>query len=666
MYKKIKYLISSILILIIISITTLVILASVVNPNKYKPYILDFISNKINRQVTIDGNLTWSIIPLGISINQLKITNDPKFIAQEKYFITTKQATLKLDILPLIFKNIKISALELDDPIINLSIDKNGYTNWQSLAKVNHKNNNLVYAAYSESDLGLNSKSESIIDANSTSNNNNQDINNKNTKLNLDIKKLIINNGILSWQDLNNKVKVNNINLKIYDLSLDNLSNSLAPTKITGSANTDIISADIKLFTELNTELQTNITDKIYNLNLDYLNITLDSKKYPNKPKFNINNTKANIDLNKYIFNIIKLNTNLNKIILSGSIAGSLQQNNNSLVLDTLNGKIDINKSNIKQFCKDLNINISDQVYNTIDGSFKFTTDNKKITIKPIAINLDQDKLSGSIDVDTSKNPIDIITNLKLNNINLDRLTISSDLTNITIKPKTQGNIKIVNLKLDKFLQTKFKTNKLSGNADFNLNYNTTGNNSSEFINNLFGDFNLSINNGQLNGINLSAALKVINEKITNKLSPEEILKSAASILGLLGDGSQQVIGDNQFTPIVSLSATGDINNGIISNKDLLIKSPGILITGSGQINLAANKINYTIILHSTNNEEFEIPINITGSLDNPDYNIDPTAFLNSKIFKSIINKNIKTIEKIPGLKNIKDNIKNLDKLIKF
>ena len=80
-----------------------------------------------------------------------------------------------------------------------------------------------------------------------------------------------------------------------------------------------------------------------------------------------------------------------------------------------------------------------------------------------------------------------------------------------------------------------------------------------------------------------------------------------------------------------NIGATGNIINGIITNNNFAITGPGMVITGSGKIDLPEWNLDYLITI-DMEGFPIAIPIKYTGSIDNPKRTINAAKLILSTI----------------------------------
>jgi uncharacterized protein involved in outer membrane biogenesis len=99
------------------------------NLNNYKPFILEKAREALGREVSIDGDLSLSLLPSPqLTIHRLRIGNIPGGSSQD--FFKVERVRTSVAFLPLFRKHLKLTSVELDHPDIFLEKLQDGKTNW--------------------------------------------------------------------------------------------------------------------------------------------------------------------------------------------------------------------------------------------------------------------------------------------------------------------------------------------------------------------------------------------------------------------------------------------------------------------------------------------------------------------------------------------------------
>jgi|LauGreDrversion4_2_1035121.scaffolds.fasta_scaffold09527_3 uncharacterized protein involved in outer membrane biogenesis len=128
MKKFIKYTLYSLLGIVAVVAIALVLLVTIVNPNRFKPFIVKAVYQSTGRTIALDGDISWKIYPnLGVTIKQVSLSNPASF--SESNFMTLNSADVSVGLIPLLSNHIVVKTLAIDG--LNLALIKqNGVNNW--------------------------------------------------------------------------------------------------------------------------------------------------------------------------------------------------------------------------------------------------------------------------------------------------------------------------------------------------------------------------------------------------------------------------------------------------------------------------------------------------------------------------------------------------------
>ncbi len=111
-----------------------VTLTLVFDPNEYKGEIIEAVKDKTGRELRIEGKLGWSFFPwIGIETGKLELGNAPGFGTEP--FARLDAAGAKVELLPLLRKQVVVDTVFLDGLKLKLARNAAGKTNWDDLVK---------------------------------------------------------------------------------------------------------------------------------------------------------------------------------------------------------------------------------------------------------------------------------------------------------------------------------------------------------------------------------------------------------------------------------------------------------------------------------------------------------------------------------------------------
>lgn len=213
---------------------------------------------------------------------------------------------------------------------------------------------------------------------------------------------------------------------------------------------------------------------------------------------------------------------------------------------------------------------------------------------------------------------------------------------------KTQSNLSIdnqlSNINLGPLLRDTEISDQLSGKATANINLNISDKNGAQTNQGLI---KLVVKDGALKGLDIQAILDNTQSKI-DQVRGKQTTTSAE------GSGSE-----NDETRFAEMTATLNIENNTISNKDLSIKAPAFRVSGKGSIELAAQTLDYltNIAIVNTNDgqggkerDELKgavIPVRFYGKINEPKYKIDTRALIKENTKREVDKKKEELKEKL-------------------
>lgn len=107
---------------------------SLIDFNQYKPMIEQEVSAKTGRELTIDGEITASLMPLQLSIGASRLAQMEAF-DQQRPFLAFEKVNLRVALMDLLLtQKLRLLGVELFAPSVHLQVNQDGAANWRSLA----------------------------------------------------------------------------------------------------------------------------------------------------------------------------------------------------------------------------------------------------------------------------------------------------------------------------------------------------------------------------------------------------------------------------------------------------------------------------------------------------------------------------------------------------
>lgn len=591
MKKFLKYASIILGVLIIIAIVVLALLVTFVNPNRFKPLITEQVKKYTGRDLVMDGDLSWTLFPyLGVKIGHLELSNPPEF--KQKVFAEIQGAMIGVKLLPLLHSQIESSGMSLKGLKLNLIKNVNGKTNWQDLSQ-------------SSSASAATVTTESPVP------------NTKKSTMKFSISAIDITNATISWIDEKSK---QTLDIEKFDMQAKNISLT-KPFPFTTAFDFVGHNPSLSGHVAVTSKMAINLEKEIYLID------DLDLIAKVNKDKKNINfEIKGNVaaDMARQKLQLDNLVANLANLRLSGKANVTDFPSKPQVI-----GHVHIHPFDVKNWLQTIGQDVSTlQTLKNLSGDFEFTA----------GTSLSSVDLKGSAKLDevqTAKvkmTSINVQTQMQKGTLTLSPLTAQfyqgaleglAKVNLTTAVPQMTLQAKLTNMQAEPLLTDLAPTQKLklSGTGNIDLQITTAGTSADVITKNLNGTARLSFSNGTVKGIDIGylidSAIALVNKQSTP------------------GSNTEQ-------TPFGSLTASATIHNGVISNQDLYLNSPRFDSKGAGTIDLVAKQIKYELQTtikqpggeskknNLANLYGYMIPINITGSLDNPSIRMDMQGLMKS------------------------------------
>lgn len=111
-----------------------ILLVLMVDPNDFKAEISKTVQEKTGRELKFEGDISFNFFPwLGLEVGPMALGNAPGFAPDEMVRINRAEASIRL--LPLLSGDVAVGMVVLDGLNLHLAKNKQGGTNWDDLAK---------------------------------------------------------------------------------------------------------------------------------------------------------------------------------------------------------------------------------------------------------------------------------------------------------------------------------------------------------------------------------------------------------------------------------------------------------------------------------------------------------------------------------------------------
>ncbi|UJF19907.1 AsmA family protein [Vibrio sp. SS-MA-C1-2] len=660
-----------------------VALVTLVNPNQFKPMLVEQVKKSTGQELIITGDLSWRFFPsLGINVGETILKNSSEF--SDPNLLALKSMELSVSVLPLFSKQLEVGNVELLGANLSLHTLSDGRSNLDNLTNQDDSSKEQQNKSATQD---IKSKETTEIK------------NTKNSKWKIMIAGISVVDGQLKIQDdrtnMSTEIKQVNFNLSHFlpgewsqvSFSAQGKQNlSTFSISSTGEIN---IAEDLKSATFKNIEIEGSFNDN-QGFNLENFRATADLIN-PNSPatiamKVNgISNdltfdikTQTNIQLDEN-----KNDVNLKQLIINGHVAGDSVPNGKTALNLSTNVQYQLDKQ-LAQLSS-LIINIDDT---TITGSGSFQSKSRpRVTLNLASEKIDLNKLlaisaspettgkSHSPDnqgnkptnttvVKSNQEPdlaglklVDLDLKLQIKQLIANHLKLNNIQSHMTLD---QGIAKLENLSANLYggkVVTKATLNSNGKLATYTVNKQLIGVNARPLLidladfDHLAGTMNIS---AALSGQGLSEArlkgdskgkveAKFTDGAIYGVNIPQMIRHAQAKLKGKTLPPEEK---SEKKTDFSALTANVTLNKGIATVSNINMASPLLRVKGSGTTNIVDETVNMvmkTSIVGTLEGQEgrdlnelkgITIPIKVTNTWQNPKYSIVIDDLLKKKVEK--------------------------------
>ncbi|HOY21725.1 MAG TPA: AsmA family protein [Cellvibrio sp.] len=208
-------------------ISSIIILALLVDANMFKPRIQDLAAER-GVALNMRGDVRWAFWPsIGLAVNEVSVADSD---APQKIIADIKQASFLVAFVPLMKGDFQVKHVLVDGAVIDLAVDEKGEGNWEKLIK---KQNGKSEAIKPEKTFSVNSE-----------------------ELKLAIEKISLHNSQVTYTNVasGKKFVLKNINVDMDDVNIKG-----KPFDVNVAAETEITDMKAKTTTAIKTKLHTGL-----------------------------------------------------------------------------------------------------------------------------------------------------------------------------------------------------------------------------------------------------------------------------------------------------------------------------------------------------------------------------------------------------------------------
>ncbi len=651
MKKLLKWLLAIVGVVVVLLVVATVVLPMVVDPNDYREEISAAISKKTGRELSIDGEIKWSVFPsVGLEINDVKLGNRDGFGDQPMLDIGEAGITVKF--LPLLKRQVEVGEVSMSDVSIHLSRKADGENNWQDIS---------ARATDKTAEPGAGPAVDSF-----------------------KVSGIEITNARVTLDDVDQTTQLKEFDLKASNIELGR------PFNLKGGFSMNMPEHQLAGDVTFDGLVQTSTDAK--RVGITRLKLGFKGQQGAEGETVALDATvTANADVDRVLDQAVLSDfvLRLYDLTVTGELTVSSVSSNPSFA-----GLLKVAQFNPKLFMRDLGLDVpsttNDKALTSLQADMNFSGSSDGANMQNLTARFDQSTFKGDLKVFDFENP-NLAFDFQIDRLNLDdyapkdnpaggsgsaveesdlsvevfrgftgggnlriselvvmgltttdvSMKMSSDGNSVSFVPiisnfyggQHEGDIRIdasgtrplltanhglTAVQAEDLLKDLTGSARLQGTGDFFMQISTDLSNSRSVFQALSGDIGMSILNGAIVGI--------------------DVTKTIATVKAALGKQSEVTgeSGQDQKTEFAELTMSGVFNRGILSSDDLLMQSPALRATGEGSFNLVEDSIDYTLkpVLAGDLGESLgelsgvPIPVRLTGNLYEPDIKVDIVAAL--------------------------------------
>lgn len=559
--KLIKFLLTTLVTLIVLVSIAITLLITTIDPNDKKALIISSFQDATGRDLSLVGDVHFTFFPkVGIQLGQAQISNAQGF--GETPFAQIDNVLVSVDLLSLLMFRLNADTIQLHGLRVDLKKNQQGHTNWQDLLASEATSNDTQVDA-SLSPLGVDIAGVKITDARITYHD--QQADNIVTLDQIDVITGHIGNQSMSPMRAELQLQQTNPSMLANIHMSSDMMLDLADMQL-GMADLSLkVTAQGEAFAQhdLGLQLKANVDLNLQHETLSAQNLTVDIQqqrvaghiilKSFSQPHVNFALHSDELDLDKLIFPTSSTTSDSTQedIQLPVSLLRELR-----LVGDVTIGKLHIS-----------GLLMTDLVS-------KVSARQGVVKLDPLKLNIYQGQYSGTAQLDVSGST--------------PRYHVTSELKDLAIA----NLLEALSDRDESFIR---------GQSSLSFDIKAAGDKVTELKKQLNGTLAFKATDGALQSENLARNIEY----------------AMALLKGRAPQSSGQEIIFESFT------ATGVVKRGVFTNDDLKLLTPLLVAAGAGQVDIPSSSIAYTLGVGLSAEGGRQLPIQIEGPLAKPSYSVD-------------------------------------------
>lgn len=591
MARAIKILLGIIAFLLVLIILTIIALPHIIDFNEHKEEIQAGIKQTTGYEVQIEGDIELSFIPwLGINLGETTVANPPDF--EPKHLASVQELQARLKVWPLLLGRVEMDKIVLNGLNLDLIKDEEGRTNWQPQEIEQDLQEEAALIRTAEANQGQDQTNRLFIPA-------------------LDIAGLEVSNSHVSYRDLGlgQKFQISDLNLKSERITQDE------PFQLEASMAMDSSEPNLSCIFKLDaralvsgeqpaielrdTVLEMDVQgdplpepiregkfqgDMAYDLQAQSLNI---SRMDLHAWDANLKGEIQALDLDarpRIVFDLEGDNLDLDIFLAQNNAPDAGHPKPNPENSD--NGDIDLAFLHDYQVEGKIKLNDTTLHNARIDVlETELTSGNGELILDPVQAELYQGTLQGWINVRDVRDEAHVEMEHALKDVQVGPLL--EDTTDMGF---------------------------LEGKARMDADLNTFGTHADAFVKNLFGDAQISVQEGSIRGMDLAQTIREVFAAIHRDEAPDVDPE-----------------GETEFS---SLQGSFSVGSGVAVSEDLTLESPVLGAAGEMTLDLPQSRVDsrVNVFLEGALKEEMTsrydlpdvgIPLRIQGPFEDVQVRVD-------------------------------------------
>jgi len=235
--------------------------------------------------------------------------------------------------------------------------------------------------------------------------------------------------------------------------------------------------------------------------------------------------------------------------------------------------------------------------------------------------------------------------------------TVGADAAGI---PALRGDLKALDVDIARVIARFSDSDLLAGSGTLDLRVTTRGSTAAALTQTLNGEGAVSLRDGAIKGLDLNSSLREVRAGVRRALGKE----TGTTV-------------KSKKTDFSAMTASFQIRDGVLDNRDLALKSPLLRVAGAGSIDLVKGELDYGVKASVVASREGQsgaeradlagitVPVKLYGPLAAPQYSIDFAAMLTPENLQKALSdpKAAKDAAK-DTLRDVKEQVKGLKNLL--